>query len=572
MTYYNKVLNIGLSLVLSTVFMPTQAQALDVLPGDFDAAIARVFSKENLTNLVMVSSAGQNLTTVKSECDPKRLDELVDKNKTSKKFYTDVKAYFKRCNRDLTKGGWRGPASLVKFAQNKYPFFEHSLIKPFQIPAGDGVVVPAVLALKPGSTPRPLVIVKLGVFSPALDVTSARNYMMHLYDQTPFHVVFLANQTGLDYIATNKRVSLGGWSEGAEALQAAIWLKNNEELSSKFSSMHLMGISLGGNAAVFGAAYNDAYKKQTGIKIFNSVTAICPVITLKNTLDKLYQDSLVGSVFYKFTKDQFINARDYVVDVPDLLKDSDFPETTLMGNYIGFLASTSLQRRGIASTTDKFLKSNNFWNLQEKLETPLLVWASKDDMVVRNEINAAIFEKDTYYSKESPYVDVLNMDHGNHCAFSSSYGMASTSAVLRTQVLQHSPEFQGYWSKKMLSSTFPKPHLKPSQRHLEQEWKFVPQRRFVYLTYKIFDSQRDVACEELDPTQTVVPNRCTFDRTYLIPFSEMAELKLAVPKNETEAAASARDLNSRTEFVSQGRSINGTRANAYKMIWRGLAE
>lgn len=529
--------------------------------GYVETATARGFFEE--------VSDGLSSQEVIPKCDPRRLeDNVIGKNLSNAQYFKVLKAYFSSCSSELTKGSTTGLLSLLKFSKYVYPFLSHPQVKEFHVKLADGTRVPGIIALKQDPTPRPLVIVKCGVFCSAAQTPSMKAYLMHLFDQSPFNVLLLANQTGMDYIYYNQRVTLGGHSEGLEAIEVGRYMLEKWEHRDRISSLHLMGISLGGNAAVMGAAYNDQYPRANGQKVFNSVAAICPVISLRPTLDHLYGSQVIGRVFSKMTREHFSEARNYVTDVPDMITDDKIPDTRLgMADYIGNLASTSLQRRGIASTMPTFFKNNNFWNLKSTVRTPLLVWASKDDSVVNNRINAEVMEHDDLYENLSN-VGVLNLKYGNHCAFQSSYGAQASAAVLRTFVLNNSPEFVNEYAKKArMPWTLGFKKLASRYEHIGQNWNFYSQNDQVKVTFKVFDWNGGSRCAEQGPWSG--SSVCVSKKEYWIPISSLSSMGARIPRNTVEAQTLTREFNTKIEFRIEGHPLNGTNASDFFMVWRG---
>lgn len=571
---------VGAIFIVSTVTTPVaQAQSLAGLPGvDMETQFYQELAKESGEELPAAQGFleevpdGLSSKEMSPACDPRRFeDSVVGKNLTTAEYYKVARSYFSKCSRELTQNSWTGMLGLLKFSKYQYPFFSHPQVKEFVVKLADGTRVPGILALKQDPRPRPLVIVKCGVFCSAVQTASLKSYLMHLFDQSPFNVLLLANQTGMDYIYYNKRVTLGGWSEGAEAIEVGKWMLEKWQHKERISSLHFMGISLGGNAAVMGAAFNDKYLLPNGNKVYNSVTAICPVISLRPTLDHLYGGQIVGRVFSKMTKAHFKEARNYVKDVADLITDQLIPSSRFdMADYIGGLASTSLQRRGIASTTSSYFKSNNFWNWKEEVKTPLMVWASRDDMVVNNRINAEVMEHDDFYEKSSN-VGVLNLKYGNHCGFSSSYGAQASAAVLRTFVLNHSPEFvESYNKKQQAPWSFGFKKLPSRYEHIGQNWHFASNSDKVKIVFRLFDWSGGRDCAARGPWGGITT--CVSNREYWVPISSLSSLGARIPRTEAEAQALTREFNTKVEFRIKGHPLNGTSSSDFYMTWRSHFE
>jgi predicted alpha/beta-fold hydrolase len=558
--------------LVSCAFSVAVAQSGVNRETDFYNELANDGKKEEavVKDLWNVIPDGTNPHTISPACDPHRLeDAALNKKLSTAQYYKVVQQYFTKCQAELSSS--TGVGALIQFARFQYLFFQNPQVKKFPVKLEDGTIVPAILALKQDPRPRPLVIIRCGVFCSAVQSTSVMSYMIHMFDQAPFNVLFLANQTGMDYIYANKKVTLGGWSEGYESLMVGKWMQEKWEYRDRISSVHLMGISLGGNAAVFGASFNDKYLLDNGKKVFNSVAAICPVVSLKPTLDRLFGSQIVGRIFATNTRDHFSEARQYVKDVPDLITDDLIPsKREELPEFIGGLASASLQRRGIASTTNSFFKSNNFWNMPEEVKTPLLVWASKDDMVVNNAINAQVIADSNVYEK-SPNVSVLNLKYGNHCGFSAAYGFQASAAVLRTFVLNNSPEFvDSYVPQNQMAWKFGAPSLSSSYQHVEQSFHFFSQSDQVKVNFKVFNSRGGVDCSKNGPWDA--PLHCLTNMEYSVPVNSLKAMGARVPRTEVEAQALTREFNTKVEFRAAGKPLNGTRNSDIIATWRPLFE
>lgn len=539
----------------------------------YQELVKEVGGEDSFKTMGFLNEVPDGLSTkdISPKCDPRRLeDSVLGKKLTTSQYYQVLKKYFEKCSPELTQNSTLGISGLIKFAKYHYPFLTHPQVKQFMVKLPGGPKIPGILALKQDPRPRPLVIVKCGVFCSAEETASLKSYLMHLFDQSPFNVLLLANQTGMDYIYHNKLISLGGWSEGYEAIEVGKWMLEQWEYKDRISSVHFMGISLGGNAAMMGAAFNDKYPLSNGKKIFNSVTAICPVVSLKPSLDHLFGGAIVGRIFSKLTKKHFQEARQYVEDVPELLTDDKIPGRSGLAEFIGDVASASLRKRGSDTTTQAYFKSTNFWNWKSEVKTPLMVWASKDDMVVNNRLNAGVIEHDNTYEK-SPLVGVLNLDYGNHCGFSSAYGAQVSATVLRTFVLNHSPEFvDDYNVKQKMSWNFGFEKLSSQYEHVAQSWNFYSQSDKAKISFKVFNWNGAGNCAKKGPWFS--DRSCMTVKEHWIPISSLEKLGARVPRNDVEAQALTREFNTKVEFRIIGHPLNGTNSNEFFMTWRNNFE
>ena len=545
-----------------------KAQAVKQPEDVFYEELEKEIKAEAATKGVKVEGISSQVLTgtgpkdISPECDAQVLNKtLAMPNMDNKEYYEIVRKYYKRCEGELSSKSIVGLLGLLQFERHTYPFGKHPDVKYHTIKLPDGSKLPAIIALKRDNTPRPFVVVKCGVFCSVGETATLRNYLMHLFDQSPFNVMIVSNHTGYDYIKANGIVTLGGWDEGHEAIILAKWLKEESWFKHKISSLHYAGISLGGNAAVFTSYYNDMYLKKTGQKYFNSSTAICPVVSLQPTLQNLYSSSIVGRIFNSTTKNHFNSVRPFVKDVPDMISNDLYPESRKeMPFYIASLASESLQRRGVASTPSSFMKSNNFFNLPEVRETPLLVWASKDDMVVDPKENALVLADWDQY-ENSRNVGVLSLNYGNHCAVTSSYGDASTAAVLRNFILLNSPEYKEKmqkpvtidWKWGMLS-------LNKDFTHVGHSFQFYSGSDSVRVRFRIHN-KRIGRCFEKSPYAAA--ENCIWTKDYWLKTTDLQSFGARVPRNEVDAQALTREFNSKVEFATEKGSIKGTSATRF---------
>jgi hypothetical protein len=513
------------------------------------------------------ASDGLNHKDISPVCDPKTFENtILSENISGQDYFKSLNEYFIKCEGELTDRSPKGIWALLKWSRYDYSFLKHPQIQLMSVKLDSGISVPAVMALKLDKKPRPLIIVKCGTFCAAEEGPSMKAYMMSLFDQSPFNVVFLASQTGLDYLKINHVLSLGGWSEGEEAFEVGRWFKEKWEYKDRISSVHLVGLSLGGNAAVFGATFNDFYESQDGKKVFSSVTAVCPVIDLMPTLDSLYGSIGIGSIFAKLTKDQFTSVREALYDIPDLLADSQIPKSRKdMTKFLGNIASTSLQRRGIDSSLSSFFESNSFFNITSEVKTPLLLWASKNDIIVSNEINTLKLERSKLHDQSFRF-GILNLKEGSHCAFHGAYGPLAASTVLRTFILSNSPEYLNRNKKYSKPWSFGFKKLNSSEVHVGQTFEFLEQSASLKVLFKIFNRDSSY-CKKMGPWSG--QGSCISNVFYNLPIEQFKALGARIPKNSVEAESLSREFNTKIEFQTKDlKNLNGTGDSEFLISWR----
>ncbi|HND85434.1 MAG TPA: hypothetical protein PLU50_06475 [Pseudobdellovibrionaceae bacterium] len=503
---------------------------------------------------------GGNAGYVEASCSPLQYEETLLKSSNTQQFARNVEQFMKRCGSSLSRGGYSGLLGLYAFTKNTYQFTASPDIRKIEIKLPGGTIVTAFLAMKPNKTPRPLVIVKCGVLCSAAATPAVRNYMMNYFDQSPFHVLFLGSTTGLDYIAKNHHFAIGGWSEGAEIMAVGKWVKQQSEIMENVSSLHASGISLGGNAAMFASYYNDREAAQ-GQRLFNSVTAICPVINLRDSLDyEFLFNGIIGYFFTKELKSQLLAAKEDLTDVGHLISKDQIPNRSQMTRYVAGLSSVALSKRNIKASGEDWLKWNNFFNINPNPTGPLLAIAAKDDSIVNARLNSgALKTLDRYQSVHN--MGVILLAKGNHCAFHTAYGMPLISTILRDHVLRHSPEFLPTFK---IKTVIPNIHLdfQRAQTHVSQKIYFGEGSTDLYVEMTYF-TRRNQNCTMKKPEDG--DQLCLTRETLNFPISHFAPYGARVPQSKLEAEQLSREFNARIQLVNNGQSINGTTVNDMEM-------
>lgn len=496
--------------------------------------------------------------------------------------------FFARCEAKLARFGQHNLLSLQKLDRAKYEFLKNPLIREivFDLREGDisssaehREIVRGILALKPGTSPRPLLLIICGLFCSVSDSTLFRNLLMHGGDESPFHVMVLNSNTSPEFYLDNRRGPAAGFSEGRTAILIADWLRRHSELRDKFSSLHLMGVSNGGQAALFAAGFNRPNHLWGEASPLNSVTALCPVVNAKPSLEYVFEQSQVRQLFYK----RFWSLIEEVhPDVPALqrLVDLNRPvpargigplyAAVALDYYHGHELNWALPpfHNFTLDSADDYWELNRFAKYPSStIATPTLIWAPRNDGIVRYAENVGTLEE-TY--RENPYVNILATPHGNHCGFSLAYGWDTTSAILRTHILSHSPEFLGRRRVEEIQiSRADYPQLGDDEKHIGQEWIAHVGQENLELNFRIFDPKASpnpvIRCEG-DPF--AAPFVCYRRSTIAIPLANLSSLGIAVPQSEIEAQVLTRWLNANIRMLAaDGGLLSGTNALPWGIRW-----
>lgn len=501
---------------------------------------------------------------VTPECLPSQLEEkLSQKGLTEDQYGELAREYFSQCGKMLSKHHSSAVKSLIKVGTVQYKVYDRSEVEPIRLKFISGEYLDGFLAIKNDGVKRPFIVVKCGLFCEGDPSGSTRMILMHLFDESPFNVIILGNLTGRNNLKINRRLVFGGFYEGQEVLAVSQWLRYNSPFKELISSLHVVGISLGGNAALFSSLYNSHAGASLHENLIQSVVAYCPVVNMKRTVRYLFESAFTRLVVSKVTWDYISELYDQIPDLADEFDSEVKPEAHEYPDRLGRTATHFLHqvdpsrflapfRYQSVSDLKTFWSLNEFSNFAAQTSTPTLIWASKDDIVVKNEFNAGRFETLTSQPSRGS-VHLLNIEHGSHCGPSVSYGWPTASAIFRSFFLQHSPQLKEQKYQSTIDLKLPLPPFDSSDIHLYQTWMAHPgQRNFTveFRTWSPFDAEYN--CEFA--TSLDSPLHCTDKYELSVPFSIFPK-EFETPQNAAEAQALSRWANSHIEFKAQGQPI-----------------
>jgi predicted alpha/beta-fold hydrolase len=343
-----------------------------------------------------------------------------------------VKSYLQRCEPEL-ETRWIDPISNtlltvgLKLSPASHPFAHHVM---FHLPGG--VNVKGLLGLKSDGVKRPLVILRLGIFSNTLEFFPERFLFMQLFEQSPFNILVLESLSGSEFVEHNETFSIGGVEEGLQNFWIAKQLQNsNEPLSELIDSVHMVGVSLGGNGVFFAALLN-----QWNQKPISSFMAFCPLVNFAETFNfhRAHPWSMKIMNFWanaRLPKLKVlypgVSKENFLGDVFEKLKleqrplPAEYSALSLPANFAG----------------KSFLERLDFWSDWKNLQTPFLVLASKNDPIVPFQINSErLLNKkiDTGNSK----LEVVSLPQGIHCSLPAAYKWNPMTSVLQKYIKMNS--------------------------------------------------------------------------------------------------------------------------------------
>jgi hypothetical protein len=268
--------------------------------------------------------SGVMANPISKKCLTSALDLRLKEWTASRDFAGELNEYFSDCGDELVYQHSKGLMGLYEFLKVSYPYQQISNIKNIQFLFEDGTVLDGIIGVH-DNKPRPWVVLKCGVFCAAGDGFTSRNFLISLFDQAPFNIIFLGNRTGLDYIRVNHTLTAGGYHESHDFFEVARWLRDKSNWASPDLEVHGIGISLGGSAALYTAELERVYRSQAPLQVrsaaassfvppvfFNSMSAICPVVDLHSTLDRMFASTIKGALIGHFAWGKINDAIPYL--------------------------------------------------------------------------------------------------------------------------------------------------------------------------------------------------------------------------------------------------------------------
>lgn len=510
---------------------------------------------------------GANNFPTSPECTQDALRDLIWKSNKACDQGKAINNWVHRCGDEIsTPMSRHSIVPLLKYATMSYDFLDNPHIRAVKATLPDGRQLSGFVAMKPDNIPRPFVIAKCGVLCNAEASTTHRAFMMHFFDEAPFHVLALANITGSDFQRANKAFSVGGFDEGRQLYQIAQLLRSPDSpIAHRISSVHVVGASLGGSGALYAGLYasmNDVPENPN----IQSVTAMCPVVVVEKSVKRLYSAKPISSVATFETIKQF---RDLFGFVPVLGKilpegwrrlrgDKLFAKVSeaMFEYYRDWTAKTPWDLnpfKGTRITTVKqFWELNDFRNYIDDVRIPTLTVAAENDDLVSVNDNTKLLNE-SLRKTPNDYMDTVFFKQGNHCAFGLANGWGNYSMLLREYILTHSPEAKDHWHENRVRLPNISLAMDENERVVESLWKAREGDPNIHLKLKIF-SPRHIGYR---------------DEEFLVPIRSLPLKDDGPPMGKYEVTSLTRFANTRFSLLdARGRLVTNTNLTpAYVRVW-----
>lgn len=351
-------------------------------------------------------------------------------------FKERVRAFSDECGdefqagaRDLIRNVYY--SMMARLEVQAHPYARHVM---FDLPGG--VRLKGLLALH-DDRPRPLVILRLGIFSNSEEMLAERFLFMQLFEQAPFNMLVLESMTGVEYVRRNQARAFAGLDESVQTLQVIRRLRDPRgKFARLMTDVHLAGISMGGHGQLL---THRLQALQEGGPWVKSTLLFCPLMNIRTTLDHHFSSPLSQRMLnaWALGRFPFLLGTD-----PRLTKEKFLSDllSLVTADYHGPLSDEPWIRwpDRLARARNDFWSGNDYWTGYKDVPTPLFIVATRNDQVVPYELNAGLLETGALDLGKTPWI-LLPLDQGFHCSLPASYDWTQMSSLFQSYLATFSP-------------------------------------------------------------------------------------------------------------------------------------
>lgn len=413
-------------------FKSLKSPWMEILPESAEKADGTYpwWAKALQNDAFKLDPSGVGLERGNSACDPQKLIEK--KSFPPAQFLGEIESFFKSCepalrtsHTDIVTNTWE--TLFLRLHPRTHPLAQHVI---FHMPGG--AQVKGLLGLKSDGKPRPLVILRLGIFSNTEEFFPERYLFMQLFEQSPFHVLVLESLSGSEYVKHNSSFALGGFEEGFQNFWIAKKLQDPQEpISRRIDSVHLAGVSLGGNGTFFAALLN-----QFNARPISSFLGFCPLVQFEETFDYHRAQGWSMKAMNYWASKRLTGLKKLY---PDLRNDNFIPgvlthlkqaKTVWPDEYMRIRWPSDYKKRS-------FSERLHFWSDWKAIQTPFLVFATRQDPIVPYEVNSQkIVNGDIDVGRSQ--LKIITLEEGYHCSLPGAYDWKAMTTVLQTYIQNNS--------------------------------------------------------------------------------------------------------------------------------------
>jgi hypothetical protein len=253
-----------------------------------------------------------------------------------------------------------------------------------------------------------------------------RFFFYQLFERGLFNVLLVENMTGSDYIHFNRgALNFGGIAESYQNIWLARTLQSpSQPLSRLVQSVHLVGLSLGGQGVLV-SAWLARYQREP--HLFSSYLGLCPLVNSTETFNHLFKESWLRFPLEFWARSRFSEIRDYY---PELFKGFWGLPRRLLSAVAENYKKPKAQTLGVVEPW--FIQNqNDFYSLHElskwdpTLRDPVWIWVTDADAIVPVRLN----------TDQLQLVQPVRISQGHHCSFPVAWDNRVLSTILEGHIL-----------------------------------------------------------------------------------------------------------------------------------------
>ncbi len=353
-----------------------------------------------------------------------------------------INEYLRRCDKQIQSGWSALPITGYLTAMVRLDLPRHPYGRFVMLHFPNGNQLKGYLALKGDGVKRPLIVIRLGIFSNLSQFLPEKFMFLQLFEQSLFNVLVLESSSSNEYIFRNKTLAMGGFDEGIQNFLLAKKLQDPAEPISKVvEDVHLAAMSFGGHGAMFASLLSELEarrNKTNSAPVIKSVLTYCPLLNFRSTMD-FHLNQGIQSAGFDYWVSQRLHGVEKVIPEIDEKHFVKSMSAWLDKNYQGpsaFDESLPLNEE-MKTNLKKFWIENQFWSYYKDVKTPVLILATESDSFVPFDLNSYLVLNKSIELGNSP-VQVVPLQAGMHCDLPGSYLWRPLTTIAQSFFLQQS--------------------------------------------------------------------------------------------------------------------------------------